>query len=60
MNGSVLFYICEKAEIKDINLQKNHKILMTTVLPGGLFEYAMRPIFVSASVHMWKHMWRNQ
>jgi hypothetical protein len=30
MNGSVLFYIFEKAEIKDIKLQKNRKILMMT------------------------------
>jgi hypothetical protein len=39
----------EKAEIKDIKLQKNLKILMTTVPPGGLFEYTRRQIFVSAS-----------
>jgi hypothetical protein len=45
-----LFYICEKAEIKDIKLQKNRKILMT-VLPGGLSEYTWRQILVSASVH---------
>jgi hypothetical protein len=32
---------------------KNLKILMTTVPPGGLFEYTWRPIFVSASVHRW-------
>jgi hypothetical protein len=51
MNDSVLLYICEKAEIKDIKLQKNRKILMMTVLPGGLFEYTRQPIFVSASVH---------
>jgi hypothetical protein len=44
--------MCEKAEIKYIKLQKNRKILMTTVLPGGLFEYTWRPIFVSASVHV--------
>jgi hypothetical protein len=50
-DGSVLFYICEKAEIKDIKLQKNCKILVMNVLPGGLFEYTRRPIFVSASVH---------
>jgi hypothetical protein len=50
MNGSVLFNICEKAEIKDIKLQKNRKILMTTVPTGGLFEYTRQPIFVSVSV----------
>jgi hypothetical protein len=31
---------------------KSRKILMTTVPPGGLFEYTRRPIFVSASVHI--------
>jgi hypothetical protein len=51
MNDSVLFYNCEKAEIKDIKLHKNRKILMTTVPPGGLFEYTKWPILVSASVH---------
>jgi hypothetical protein len=49
-----LFYICEKAEIRDIKLQKNRKILMTTVPPGGLFEYTRRPLFVSTSVHFSK------
>jgi hypothetical protein len=33
-----LFYICEKAEIKDIKLQRNRKILTKTVLPGRLLN----------------------
>jgi hypothetical protein len=39
---------------------------MTTVPPGGLFEYTRRPIFVSASVHiitrktyMENHLWMD-
>jgi hypothetical protein len=55
-----LFYICEKAEIKDVKLKKNRKILMMTVLPGGLFEYTRRPIFVSASVRQTKPWARVQ
>jgi hypothetical protein len=56
MNDSVLFYICEKTEIKDIKLQKNLKILLTTVPLGGLFEYTRRPIFVSVSVHLEEYL----
>jgi hypothetical protein len=38
---------------------KNCKILMTTVPPGGLFEYTRRPTFASASVHClrYKPIW---
>jgi hypothetical protein len=45
-----LFYICEKAEIKDIKLQKTRKVLMTAVLLGGLFKKKQGCQFFSASV----------
>jgi hypothetical protein len=38
---------------------QNRKILMTTVLPGGLFEYTRRPIFVSARVHVFINEWKG-